>query len=128
MEKVIEDPEITAAVEPLLKGGKAIQPAVDIVDDHGNLILYLDLPGVGPGQAQVELDADRILSIRAKGALAEPGSELLRQFPIGDYYRAFQLGSGFDRDRIKAEMSEGTLVLTLPKLEQDKPKVIPISA
>lgn len=115
-------------VEPLFDGGKAIPPDVDIVEDHGNLVIHIDLPGVAPGQAKVEVDENNILSVKARCAFTEPKEELLRQFPIGDYYRAFQLGGGFDRDRIKGALADGTLVITIPRKEDAKPRLVEIKA
>lgn len=116
------------AIEPLVDAGKACQPDVDIVEDHGSLVLYVDLPGVAPGQAKVEVDENNVLSIRAKNGFTEPKGELMRQFPVGDYYRAFQLGRVYDREAIHAELVEGTLILTVPKKAEAKPKVIEIKA
>lgn len=53
---------------------------------------------------------------------------MVRQFQVGDYYRAFQLGRGYDRERIKAESVNGTLVVTIPKKEEVRPKIIKIEA
>jgi HSP20 family protein len=116
------------AIEPLVEAGKACQPEADIVEDHGSLVLYVDLPGVAPGQAKVEVDENNVLSIRAGNGFAEPKGDLMRQFRVGDYYRAFQLGRIYDREAIHAELVDGTLVLTIPKKAEAKPKVIEIKA
>jgi HSP20 family protein len=116
------------AIEPLVEAGHANQPEVDILEDHGSLVLYVDLPGVAPGQAKVEVDENNVLTIRARNGFAEPKGDLLRQFKVGDYYRAFQLGRLYDREAIRAELADGTLILTVPRKAEARPKVIEIKA
>ena len=101
---------------------------MDILEDPIGLILRVDLPGVAPGLAKVEVDENNILSIRAKASLPEPKTVLMRQFGVGDYFRAFQLGPNYDRDTIRAEQSEGVLVVTIPKRPEARPRHIEIKA
>ncbi len=112
----------------MVESGNAIQPDVDLIETEDSLLLYVDLPGVGPGGTKVEVDENNILSLRAKSTFTEPSGELIRQVRLGDYYRAFQLGPEYDRNRISAQQRDGILVLTIPKKEEAKAKKIQIEA
>ena len=112
--------------ELMVEPGTAIQPDVDIVEEPQGLTLYLDLPGVATGATQVEVDENGILSMRAKNTFQEPEGELARQGQVRDYYRAFQLGQEFDRNRITAALKDGVLTVTIPRKEDAIPKRIEI--
>jgi hypothetical protein len=44
----------------------------------------------------------------------------------GHYARSFQLSSTIDQSKIAAELNNGVLSLTLPKVEQAKPRTIQV--
>jgi len=52
----------------------------------------------------------------------------LRQYRIGDYYRAFQISDDYDKDRVQAKLENGLLQILIPKKESAKPRKIEIKA
>lgn len=124
--KAPESGKRTAAVEPVVDPGTAYQPDVDIVENGDSMALYIDLPGVAPGGTEVEVDENNILTLRARNSYREPEGRILEQARVGDYFRAFQLGSEYDRSRISAVLKDGILTLHLPKREEAKPRRIEI--
>jgi HSP20 family molecular chaperone IbpA len=44
----------------------------------------------------------------------------------GNYSRSFRLSSAIDQNKIGAELRDGVLALTLPKVEEAKPRTIQI--
>ena len=123
-----EEKKNGAAVEPLVEAGTAYAPDTDILENENGLTLILDIPGVSQGGVTVELDENFILTVKAKNTFVEPAGGASRQFPIGDYYRVFQLGEVYDLDRMKAALDNGVLTLSIPKREDAKPKRIAIRA
>ncbi|MEO6098614.1 MAG: Hsp20/alpha crystallin family protein [Fibrobacteria bacterium] len=117
-----------ASVEQMVDPGKSFLPDVDVVENGDDLALYIDPPGVAPGGANVEADENNILTVRAKNVFREPEGGIFRQALVGDYYRAFQLGSEFDRNRISAQLKDGVLILRIPKREEARVKRIEITA
>jgi len=124
--KMPETGRTAAAVEPVVDPGTAYQPDVDIVENGDSIALYFDLPGVAQGGTEVEVDENNILTLRAKNSYREPEGKILEQAPIGDYFRAFQLGSEYDRGRISAVLRDGILTLQIPKREESKTRRIEI--
>jgi HSP20 family protein len=45
---------------------------------------------------------------------------------VGHYARSFQLSCKIDHNKIAAEMNDGVVSLTLPKIEEAKPRTIQI--
>ena len=117
-----------AVVEPIVDPGTAYQPDVDIVENGDSLALYIDLPGVAAGGTRIEADENNILTVKARNSFREPEGALMRQAALGDYFRAFQLGSEYDRDRISATLKDGVLTVHIPKREEARTRRIEIKA
>lgn len=118
----LEQPDLTRA-------GRAFVPDVDISEDDEALWFWADMPGVAPGQADVEL-VDDTLRIEGRVALEEYEglTPAYTEYNVGPYFRRFTLPNGerFDRDRITARLANGVLEVKLPKGERARPRKIPI--
>ncbi|HON09735.1 MAG TPA: Hsp20/alpha crystallin family protein [Chitinispirillaceae bacterium] len=118
-----------SSAEQLLSPGKSYSPDVNIYDNKEALIFTMDIPGVHKGDVNVEIDENNVLSIKAKDSFKEPeGTSLLKEFDIGDYYRAFTISNEFDKDKISGKLENGVLEIIIPRREEVKPKKIQISA
>lgn len=115
-----------AVIEPIVDPGNAYQPDVDIVENGDSMVLYIDLPGVAAGGTQIEADENNILTLKAKNPYPEPEGMIVQQASIGDYFRAFQLSSEYDRARISATLKDGVLTVHIPKREETKTRKIEI--
>jgi len=51
---------------------------------------------------------------------------LYTEYNVGNYSRSFRLSSAIDQNKIGAELRDGILSLTLPKVEEAKPRTIQI--
>ncbi len=117
-----------AAAEKLHHSGPAYSPDVDIYVSDDAAVFLVDLPGVNKGDVTIEIDETDSLIIRGKNSRKEPDKPVLRQYEIGDYYRAFQLSDEYDKEKISAKLENGLLEITVPKKEEAKPKRIEIKA
>jgi len=103
-------------------------PAVDIYESENEIVLLADMPGVAPGDVDVDL-RDNQLTLLGKVSLEEkPERVLLQEYGVGDFYRQFTLSSRIDQGKIEASMKDGVLTLTLPKAEVAKPKKVVVKA
>jgi len=114
--------------EQMVDAGSAYSPDVDIYLSEDELFLAVDLPGVEKGAVNIEIDENNHLVIKAQTGVSEPERSVLRQFNIGNYYRAFQIGEEFDKDKVNAKLENGLLEVRIPKREEAKPKRIAINA
>jgi HSP20 family protein len=48
------------------------------------------------------------------------------EYNVGHYVRKFSLPSKIDREKISAQLEEGVLILTLPKIQEVQPRRISI--
>jgi len=59
-----------------------------------------------------------------RGRESEGLQPVYGEYNIGPFRRSFRISSRIDQDKIKAEMRDGVITLTLPKVEQAKSRRI----
>jgi HSP20 family protein len=108
--------------------GVVFEPRVDIAEVDDNMLLYVDLPGVKSQDVDVRFE-NRELQIRGKvtPAATQPHF-LLREYGVGDYYRAFSVTDDVDAEKIRADLNDGVLTVHLPKVEALKQRRITVNA
>ena len=102
-------------------------PSADIYETQDALTVILEMPGVEKSNVDVRVE-DGVLSVLGKLDLSKyQGLQpLYVEYNVGHYSRSFQLSSKVDQSKIAAELKDGVLALTLPKLEQAKPRTIEV--
>jgi HSP20 family molecular chaperone IbpA len=108
------------------RGGVYFTPRVDIYETENELTLYADLPGARPEDVDLRYEqGELVLHGRVKPRLPER-ELLLREYEVGDFYRAFNISEAIDAGRISAEFKNGVLAVHLPKMEAVKPRQISV--
>jgi len=87
----------------------------------------MEIPGVDREQVDVSLE-NNTLRVEARISVAnyEGMEPIYTEYGVGNYARSFELSNGVHRDRISAEVADGVLTLTLPKLKEAQTRRIPI--
>ena len=105
----------------------AMLPPVDVVEDAAGITLYADLPGVPKDNLHVRVEAD---TLTIEGEVALPMTSGIEatyaEIQSPRYQRNFTLGQELDSDKVVAEFRQGVLKLTIPKVEQAKPRKIEV--
>jgi HSP20 family protein len=103
-------------------------PSADIYETQDALTVILEMPGVEKSNVDVRVE-DGVLSVLGKLDLSKyQGLQpLYIEYNVGHYSRSFQLSSKVDQNKIAAELKDGVLSLTLPKVEQAKPRTIEVA-
>ena len=103
-------------------------PSADIYETQDALTVILEMPGVEKSNVDVRVE-DGVLSVVGKLDLSKyQGLQpLYIEYNVGHYSRSFQLSSKVDQSKIAAELKDGVLSLTLPKVEQAKPRTIEVA-
>jgi HSP20 family protein len=111
------------------RAGRTYLSRVDIVETEDGLLLWADLPGVDEASLDVRVE-DAVLTIAGTVSPAgyEDLSPLYTEYNVGNFFRQFRLSEQVDQGRIEGRVNQGTLELSLPKLEKAKPRRIQISA
>ena len=107
-----------------------LRPAMDVVENENNIIVRVDLPGLGEDDVHVEME-DNVLTIKGEiGDTIEQEGERYhyRERYSGSFQRSLRLPNTIDADKVDASFSNGVLNIVLPKLPQAQPKKIDIKA
>lgn len=104
-------------------------PPVDVFENESGITLLADLPGVARDRLGVRVDGDT-LTIEATASVESPKDMALAwseaQYPA--YRRSFTLSRELDASRVEATLKDGVLRLSIPKLEEARPRRIEVRA
>ena len=104
-------------------------PALDVQEDKDNFTVRTELPGLKREDIEVSLhDGTLSISGERKAEVKQEGVEVHRQERYyGKFQRALTLPTPVAADKITAQYKDGVLTVTLPKVEEAKPKKIDVS-
>ena len=98
-------------------------PKVDILDKDEALIVRADVPGIKKDDLEITIAGDRLV-FEAKREFEEEQNEedfVRHEMTYGRLYRAVHLPVEVLGDKAKAELKDGVLEITLPKVEATTP-------
>jgi HSP20 family protein len=110
--------------------GGSWAPPVDIYEQDGNIVLKAEVAGVDPQDVDVRVE-NNVLTLRGERKFTEEAkrdSYHRVERSYGSFSRSFTLPTVVDTEKIKAEVKDGVLRVTLPKKEEAKPRQIQIQA
>ena len=118
--------EVSTAAEQT-RPGLVFTPSVDIFETDREITLLADLPGVTAENLTIDL-RENTLTLTGEVEPAEGAEEeaLLIEYGTGKYHRQFSLSNLIDQSKIDAQLNDGVLRLTLPKVEEAKPRKIEV--
>jgi len=103
-------------------------PATDIVENEKELLVFMDMPGVGKDDITVRVEKN---VLKVDGVIDMKNYENLKplytEYNVGNYTRQFELSNKIDQSAIKAKMEDGVLSLVLPKVPEAQPRTIQIN-
>ena len=107
--------------------GPTFTPAVDIFETDREITLVADIPGVKANNLLIDV-RDNVLTLAGEVEAPEGQGEVdvLREYDTGKYLREFTLSEMIDQSKIEAELKEGVLRLTLPKVEEVSPRKVTV--
>lgn len=110
--------------------GREWTPEIDIYENDDNFVIEADIPGMNIKDIKIEVQ-DNTLTIKGEKKFEEKTEKdkyIRVERSYGSFYRSLSLPMNVDSDKIDANYKDGTLVLTLPKTEQAKPRQIKVKA
>jgi HSP20 family molecular chaperone IbpA len=123
---VREKQELANKEEKTIPGRYFVPPA-DIFETDDALTVIMEMPGVEKKNVSIALEND---VVRVEGQIdfaqyhgMEP---VYTEYNVGHYARGFTLSSKIDRDNISAQLDDGVLTLTLPKVKESVPRRIAV--
>ena len=123
-----EKVEVETGAEPT-KPGPVFTLAVDIFETDTDINLLADMPGVKPQDLDIDL-RESVLTLAGEVSPLEGSEEMeiMTEYLTGKYFRQFTLSEAIDQPNINAELKDGVLKLTLPKVAKATPRKIEVKA
>lgn len=128
MNRLFSDVRAQAPVrgEEIVQG--AWIPAVDIFETNEAIVLKAELPGITAQDISVEVK-DNTLTLKGEKKFEKEVKEenyhrVERSY--GSFQRAFTLPGTIHQEKVKAKFKDGILEITLPKVEEAKPKQVKV--
>ena len=103
-------------------------PAVDVVEKEGEFIVKAELPGIDRKDVKITVH-NNVLTISGEKRHDEEkeGRSYHRtERSYGSFQRSFTLPSSVASERIDATYNDGVLTVSLPKIEEAKPREIEV--
>lgn len=124
--KVREKQEVAHPAEQT-RPGLHFNPSVDIFETDTEITLLADMPGVKPDDLSIDL-RDNILTLEGDVAPLDNTKEesVYQEYATGRFYRQFTLSELIDQAKIDAQLQDGVLRLSLPKIEKATPRKISV--
>lgn len=103
-------------------------PKLDLAETDGELHVTMDVPGIRPEDLSVEVKGD-ILYVSGKSTeeKKEEGKHFHRvERRSGEFHRTVPLPAAVNPDAVNAELKDGVLTITLPKVQEAVTKKVAI--
>jgi HSP20 family protein len=103
-------------------------PAVNVWDDREHVYVEAEVPGLKAEQLDISVIGEE-LTIRGERPEQDQSETQFhrRERGVGSFTRVIRLSTEVDADRVQAALSDGVLLLTLPKAEAAKPRKIKVN-
>jgi HSP20 family protein len=126
-EMAIREKQELANKEEKIIPGRYFVPPADIFETEEALTVIMEMPGVEKKNVSIALENDTV-RVEAQIDFAQyQGMEpVYTEYNVGHYARGFTLSSKIDRDNISAQLDDGVLTLTLPKVKEAMPRRIAV--
>ncbi len=105
--------------------GASLAPAINIRETEEMFVVEVAAPGKKKEDFNIEVkDGVLTISSEQKEEKEEKTEQFMRkEFSYNKFTRSFTLPENVDHDKIKANYKDGLLLIDLPKLEKNPPKV-----
>lgn len=106
----------------------AFRPRWDIAENSERFAITIELPGVAPGDVNVEVE-DGVLSISGVKKVDRDGEDQTvhsYERQSGDFKRSVEFSTPVDLDKIEASFNNGLLFVSVPKSEKVVPRKIEV--
>lgn len=109
------------------EGTATFTPPADIFETAEGITVQVDLPGHDAKGIEVKVENDT-LSIKSERKSERSDKDGARRLErgFGVYARSFTLPRTVDASRVEARYEQGVLTLTLPRREENKPRVVEV--
>jgi HSP20 family protein len=111
------------------QAGATVFPALNISEDSNNIYVRAEIPGVAANLLDIAIEGDT-LTVKGERETCSADDKLSyhrRELECGHFSRAVTLPTKVQVDKVQAKAVDGIVTITLPKVEDVKPRQIKVS-
>ena len=114
---------------PMIEEGELLEPAVDVAESDGDVIVKMEVPGVEEDQLHLTVSDDHLT---VRGEMRKESEEKRKNYyrqeiRYGAFQRSVPLPVEVDATKAHAELKNGMLKIALPKSKQPKAQEIKVA-
>jgi HSP20 family protein len=114
---------------PILENADVIEPAAEVAESDGEVIVKMEVPGVEKDQLQLMVADDRVTVRDEVHQESEEKKNYYRQeIRYGAFQRSVPLPVEVDPAKASAKLKNGMVEITLPKSKHPKAQEIKVAA
>ncbi len=115
VEKLFEDFDLLQS-----QAGKDL--AADVFEENGNIIVEMHVAGIDPDKVEISVEGDhlKVSGSREEEWETEDRDYYAKEIKRGSFERIMHLPAAVNREKTRAEVREGVLKITLPKLSPEQ--------
>lgn len=101
---------------------------LDVIEDENKVTIKAAVPGINPEELEVSIE-NNILSIKGEHKseeVSENAKVFRRENAYGSFSRSIRLSSKLNQEGVAANFKNGFVTITIPKVEEEKPKTFRI--
>jgi HSP20 family protein len=111
-----------------LANARSFMP-MDAYRDGDQFVIQLDVPGADPDSVDLTVERNVLTVSATRSRQAGEGLQVVAsERPQGQFSRQVFLGETLDADTIEARYDQGVLTVTIPVVEQAKPRKVQINS
>jgi HSP20 family protein len=100
---------------------------LDVLSTDEALVVTANVPGLGAEDVDITIEGDTLtLRGEIKQAVTEKGNWIMQERYHGPFRRILTLNVPIQPDKAEASFKDGVLILTLPKADKVRPRVIKV--
>ena len=109
--------------------GESWAPPIDVYETATAYVVTAELPGLTRDQVDLAVADSRLTIQGTRQAVIDPAAAVhYHQIERGHgiFRRTFEFTEGIDKDRISADLADGVLTITVPKMPPPPPRKIEV--
>ncbi len=104
-----------------------VAPVATVLENNDGYTLQVEMPGVGKDGLEMWVENKELTIVGRRALPVISGTVIHRESRRENFRRAFELDPSIDAGKISAKIEQGVVRLTLPKVEQVKPRKIAVA-
>lgn len=102
--------------------------SIDLFEEKGSLVAKMNIPGIDPKNISVSVQNNnlRVSGNREEEKEVKDKHYFSKEIRRGEFERSIHLPKSIDYSNVNAEYKEGTLLVTMPVVEEEKEESVKI--